>query len=130
MKCIIAGSRCISNYRLVEQAIEQSGWKDKITEVVCGDAYGVDKLGEKYADIHDISIKHFPAQWNDLSHSDAIIRENSYGEYDAKAGLRRNIAMGDYADALICVIKDDSSGSSHMIEYMQKLGKKVYIMEI
>jgi len=129
-KVIIAGSRSINQYDYVVQAVNQSGWADKITEIVCGDAKGVDTLGAWYATSKQIPIKHFPAQWNDLNVKDAVIKVNNFGKYNAKAGLDRNEKMGDYADALICIIKDDSSGSKHMIDYMTKIGKPTYIMEI
>lgn len=129
-KVIIAGSRTIHNRNLVSRAIIASGWKDEIGEVVCGDAYGVDKLGEEWANLHNIVVKHFPAKWDDLSHKDAIIKTNARGKYDSKAGMRRNEAMGKYADKLIAIIQDNSRGTSHMIEYMQKLEKPIYIWEV
>jgi hypothetical protein len=130
MKCIIAGSRTISDYSIIKQAIIASGWQSDITEVVCGDAKGADYLGEQWAKAHNIPVKHFPAKWNDISAKDAIVAENSYGKYDKRAGFRRNEEMGNYTDALIAIIANNSSGTSHMIEYMQKLGKKVYIWEV
>lgn len=130
LKCIITGSRTITNYNIIEKAINSSGWKDDIKEIVCGDAYGVDKLGEQWAISHNIPVKHFPANWSDITKSDAIIRENKYGKYNAKAGIIRNEEMGKYADILIAIIKDNSSGTKHMIEYMQSLNKKVYIWEV
>jgi hypothetical protein len=130
LRCIIAGSRNITDYNLVDKAIRSSGFSDKIIEVVSGKAKGADKLGEDWANAHNIPVKSFPAKWSDLSHKDAIIRENSFGKYDAKAGIRRNEEMGKYADALIAIIKDDSSGTTHMIEYMRGLGKLTYVWEV
>jgi hypothetical protein len=129
-RVIIAGSRSITNYQIVCRAIKESGWEEDITEVVSGKAKGVDKLGEDWAKAHNIPVKPFPAEWSKLDEPDAIIRENEYGKYDAKAGIRRNEKMAEYADALIAVIKDESSGTTHMIETMQKLDKKVSVWEI
>ena len=47
MKVIIAGSRGVEDYALVEEAVKQSGFD--ITEVVSGTARGVDLLGEHWA---------------------------------------------------------------------------------
>ena len=44
MKTIIAGSRTVSDYQTIEQAIRQSGFT--ITEVISGGAKGVDALAE------------------------------------------------------------------------------------
>lgn len=130
MKTIIAGSRSVTNYQILLKAINNCDWSSEITEVVSGKARGVDTLGEVWANTNNIPIRDFPADWKDLSNPDAIIKENDYGKYDARAGIRRNEQMGNYADALICVIQDNSKGSAHMIEYMQKLGKKVFIWKV
>ena len=114
MKLIIAGSRGIFDYRIVRQAVEDSDF-EFITEVVSGAAKGVDTLGEEWADEYFIPVKHFPADWD---------------KHGRKAGALRNIEMGDYADALVAIRKDGSRGTTHMIEYMQKLGKPVFVVDI
>ena len=55
MKVIIAGSRDIDDYDIIDAAVKRSGYN--ITEVVSGTARGPDKLGEEYAINHDIPIK-------------------------------------------------------------------------
>jgi hypothetical protein len=73
-----------------------------ITEVVSGGATGADSEGERWAEQHGIPVKRFPAQWQDLSHPDAIIRTRGDGtKYDARAGFRRNAQMAQYADAVV-----------------------------
>lgn len=101
MKVIIAGSRSIDDYDLVCQAIKESGWEDKITEVVSGDCYGIDKLGAEWAIYRHIPIKTFPARW-DL--------------YGLSAGPIRNAKMAEYADALILIWSGSSKGSKSMKE--------------
>lgn len=130
VKCIIAGSRSVKSYNTLLQAIEASGWAEDIKEVVCGMAYGVDELGFQWATENGIKIKEFPADWKNIKAEGAVIRENAYGKYNAAAGRVRNEAMAKYADVLIAVIKDNSPGTTHMIECMQKLGKDVYVWEI
>ena len=97
MKVIVAGSRDITDPAVVEEAISLSGFT--ITEVVCGDARGVDSLGAEWADDHGVPVKHFPADW-------------SQGK---SAGFSRNNHMADYADALIAVWDGKSKGTGHMI---------------
>lgn len=123
MKVIIAGSRDIQDYSLIDKATHESGFS--ISEVVSGEANGVDKLGESWAGNNSIPVKPFPAKWQDFSEP-CHIKMNSYGrKYNALAGHRRNKEMADYADALIC-IHNNSRGSRDMIDIMRKLGKPVY----
>lgn len=102
MKVIIAGSRGIRDYTVVEKAIASSGFT--ITELVSGTARGVDRLGEQWAEKYNIPIKKFPAAWR---------------EYGPKAGALRNREMGRYADALVAVWDGASPGTKNMILFMR-----------
>lgn len=113
MRTIIAGSRSITKYSVVRQAIIDSEFE--ITEVVSGTARGVDKLGERYAKVSGIPIKQFPADWNN---------------YGKSAGYRRNNEMAKYADALIAVWDGESKGTASMIELAEKWGLKVFVYKL
>lgn len=54
MKTIIAGSRSINEYALVERAIREGGFD--IEEVVSGGAAGVDQIGEQWARRNGIPV--------------------------------------------------------------------------
>ena len=110
MKVIIAGSRNISDHGAVGRAIESSRFQ--ITEVVSGNARGVDAIAENYAGRKEIPVKLFPADWD---------------KYGKPAGAIRNKQMADYADALIAVWDGQSSGTRMMIETMNKVGKPVHL---
>ncbi len=128
MKVIIAGSRSITDFEIIKKAIECCPFP--VSEVVSGRAKGVDLLGEKYAGEEKIPIKVFKPSWSDLEAPGAIVKTNRYGKYNAKAGIDRNEKMGDYADALIAVWDGESTGTKHMIEYMEFLDKEVFIYNI
>jgi hypothetical protein len=128
MKIIIAGSRSIVDLGYIEKAVAASGFN--ITEAVSGTAKGVDKLGESYARRKKIRIQPFPADWKNIDVPGAVIRSNKYGKYNAIAGHMRNELMGQYADALIAVITNNSDGTRHMINYMESLGKPVFVYDI
>lgn len=113
MKTIIAGSRAIKDYLIVEHAIKESGFQ--ITEVVCGDAPGVDRLGAKWADKHHIPVKHFPADWD---------------KHGKAAGPIRNDQMAKYASALIAVWDGVSSGTEDMIEKAKKRGLSGFVYNL
>lgn len=118
MKTIIAGSRDITSYSLVKQAVIDSGFT--ITEVVSGsqktrDAQGkivggVDYLGEIWAHNMGIPVKSFPAQWSELGKA---------------AGPVRNAEMAEYAEALIC-IHTGGNGSASMLRLARARGLKIY----
>lgn len=110
MKCIIAGSRTITDISKVKQAIEKSGWN--IEEVVSGGARGVDALGEVYAQDNGKAVKRFPADWS---------------KYGRSAGAIRNKQMADYADALIAVWDGKSKGTKNMINTARAKRLSVFI---
>ena len=109
MKVIIAGSRGILDYNKVLDTVIESGFH--ISEVVSGKAFGVDQLGEQYANENEIPIKYFPANWN---------------EFGKRAGYLRNEEMAEYADALIAIWDGTSKGTQHMIQIAMNKGLKIY----
>jgi len=111
LKVVIVGSRSITSYELVEQAVQKSGFI--IDEVVSGTALGVDQLGEQYAHQHDLPIRRFPADWS-LGRS---------------AGMRRNRQMAEYADAVIVLWDGKSPGSANMIRTAKELRKPCFVFE-
>ena len=108
MKVIIAGSRHINDFAMVNNIISSSGIH--ITELISGGCHGVDKLGEIYANLKSIPIRIFPADW---------------GKYGRRAGPLRNKQMADYADALIAIWDGKSAGTKNMI--MEALKNKLEV---
>lgn len=125
MKVIIAGSRGITDFFAVANAIDYSDFK--ISEVVSGGAKGVDRLGEDWAKSSGTPCKVFKAAWDDLAAEGAFIKQGTYGQYNVNAGRDRNWDMADYADALIAVWDGVSTGTNHMINIMKTINKPVYI---
>ena len=110
MKVILAGSRTITDIEALHTAIRESGFE--ITEVVCGEASGVDRLGRWWAGQHGIPVASFPADWTKDGH---------------RAGYKRNQRMAAYADALIAVWDGESVGTPHMIGVALAAGLKIHI---
>lgn len=113
MRVIIAGSRAIKSHIPVAQAILESGFE--ITTAISGCAKGVDTLGEEYAKDNGIPLERYPAKWS--------IHGNS-------AGIKRNKAMAEIADALIAVWDGKSRGTKNMIETAKRKGLKVHIKKV
>ncbi len=114
MKLIIAGGRDFTyiSTSMIGSFLEAHSiyWRN-IEQVVSGGASGVDTAGENFANIVDIEIERFPADWN--THGKA-------------AGPIRNKQMAEYADALLLIWDGESRGSASMKNEMLKLGKPVY----
>lgn len=112
MKCVIAGSRDITDYNLLLLAIEISRSSWLFSEIVSGKAPGVDTLGERYAEENEISLKEFPADWN---------------RYGRAAGHLRNQQMAKYADFAIILWDGKSAGTKSMIKYMSDEKKPAFV---
>ena len=110
MKTIIAGSREITDYAVLLQAIK--GCPFPITSVVSGCARGVDTLGEQYAQENNLKLYKFPADWS------------TYGK---RAGYIRNAEMADNAEALLAIWDGESRGTKHMIDIAREKGLEVYV---
>lgn len=113
MRTIIAGTRHIWSYDLLERAIDEIDWP--ITRVVCGMAMGADSVGWAWAFINGIPIDEFPADWNRLGKS---------------AGILRNVTMANNAEALILLWDGRSTGSQHMLGVAHRKRLKIKVMNL
>lgn len=110
----------------------------KVTEVVSGGARGVDTLAIEWAKKNGVPYKVMKAEWNKLNvpGAEIVINEKddspgpAFRYYNARAGLQRNEDMGRYADALVAIWDGISPGTRHMVDFMKKLGKKVYVKTV
>ncbi len=114
LKIIVAGSRDFDNYDLLKQKLDfycQRYSSDDI-EIVSGAARGADRLGEKYAQDSQLSLKKFLADWD---------------KHGKSAGYRRNEQMAEYANAAVVFWDGKSKGSQHMINLAkeQRLNRSV-----
>lgn len=118
MKVIIAGSRGVTSYKTVRDAMELADLVLGIypTEVVSGKARGVDTLGERWAHRYRVPVKPFPAAWRAAD-----------GTLDRGAGHRRNEQMAAYADALVAIWDGTSTGTADMIRRAEKHGLLVWV---
>jgi hypothetical protein len=130
MKIIIAGSRDVTDYEVVRQAVIESGyWKlyGKSIEVICGMALswqwdtdpvagGVDRWGYEFAQRNGLIVHPFHADWK---------------RYGKRAGFIRNALMGDYAfgneGRLLAVWDGESKGTKGMIDYARTIGLKGFV---
>lgn len=108
MKLLIVGSRNLSSF-------DFSGYIPADTElIISGGAVGIDGLAEEYADRHRIS---------------KLILRPQYAKYGRLAPLKRNEVMVDLCDEVLVVWDGVSGGTQYTIQYAQKKGKPIRIVE-
>ena len=114
MRVAIVGSRGVTDYDLIEQAVSRSGFL--ITSIISGGARGADTLALRYAWAHG----YWPDRWEEF-----LANWTKYGKV---AGRIRNGQMADEADAIIAVWDGESAGTAHMIEcgLQRKLPTYIY----
>lgn len=117
MKLIIAGSRTITDIKLIDSMVSSSMnlWGttiSQIQEVVCGGASGVDRLGEIWANRNKILVKFFYAEWT---------------KYGKSAGPKRNEQMAKYGTHLIVIWDGISKGTKNMINNALKQGLPIEV---
>lgn len=140
LRCIVAGNRKFNNYPMMVEKLDYI-LKNRLPRVVIvsGKADGADTFGEKYASDRGLLVAPFPAWWEKLDVPGAVIRTNSRGQYNAKAGPARNLRMAQYAigggienAALVAFWAEDKGGTYSMIKTAQGLSiptRKVLYMK-
>lgn len=155
LRMIIAGSRFFNNYDLFESEmikilfelnkkypqhnilfIDREKKLFKINpsslEIISGMAKGADSLAVKFAHEHNLALKEFPADWNNLDVSPCRIATNSHGSYNALAGHNRNKDMAVYASSddafgvLVLFWDGKSKGSKNMKNQAIAFGLEIY----
>lgn len=110
MRTIVAGSRTIDDYNLVDQAIKRSGFV--ITTMITGGAQGVDATAWQWATDHSIENVVLFAQWT---------------MYGNRAGPLRNRQMADIADACIAIWDGQSKGTKDMIAVAKQRKLQLFV---
>lgn len=112
MKVIIARFRTITSQAIVNQAVDDSGFKP--TEIICGGATGVDSVGHEWARTHAIPVILVTPEWS---------------IYGSSAGPKRNRRMAELAGkdgGLILVWDGKSRGSASMKREANRIGIKIF----
>lgn len=113
MKCIIAGSRSITDIALVRKAFFVAPFSVRVSEIVSGGADGVDSIAELLAAEIGVPVCRFLPDWAE------------YGRY---AGPKRNAEMAKYADCLVLVWDGVSAGSASMLREAKKAGLEIHVL--
>jgi hypothetical protein len=132
IKLIVAGSRSIKDYTIVEKELTKLLSGVKVDNVICGMAEGPDLFGKRYADEHGIGVLEFPAAWKDLTVKNCKVVCGKFGEYNSLAGFNRNEEMACVGSHLIAFLSKDSKthGTQDMIDRATKHGLKVKVVKV
>jgi len=109
MKLLVVGSREITDFDLSPYI------PDGVDMIISGGANGIDTAAEKYADSHRIS---------------KIIIRPQYERYGRGAPLKRNQEMVDMADSVLVIWDGKSRGTKFTMDYAEKVGKRVTLIQI
>ena len=114
-KLMVCGSRTIVDEQWIFSKLNELFALHKDMVVLSGGAAGVDSIGEKWADLHNVPIEHFLPDWK---------------KYGRSAGPRRNKIMVERADYIICFWDGKSRGTASTVKYTQNCGKPLRIKDI
>lgn len=139
MKTIIAGSRTLGSTDL-ESAFK--AYRPKITQVVCGCANGIDRIGFEYARENDISVIFYPAwayqyDWaffNKKPEEKIVYPRGGYACLSKLAGFARNKAMAKYGEFLLAVLDvtngRGTNGTLNMIREAENHGLGIFTHKV
>lgn len=115
MRIIIAGSRTIGQAGF-DQAVSQCAWLGEAKTIVSGGARGVDQLAEAWASVKGIPVARYNPDWK---------------RFGRGAGILRNRAMVENADALLAIWDGKSHGTRQIIDYarLHCLRMEVFCLE-
>lgn len=109
---IVSGSRTITDYQVVKEAIESSPWFGAIDTVYIGDAKGVDTLALRWCKENGITYRIFKANW---------------GLYGRGAGPERNREMIlEGGEAVVAVWDGESKGTRNMLALAKRFDLPVH----
>lgn len=131
MRVLVCGGRSYADRRTVWDTLDALLAEHRNLTIIEGAASGADRLAREWTDFRpDVRLIEEPALWDDLSHSDAVIRSHPDGrKYDAKAGTRRNAKMlREYRPHLVIAFPG-GSGTRNCVNQAKKLGIQVREIE-
>lgn len=109
MRYAVIGSRSFQNYDILNRFLE----RHYISLIVSGGAAGADTLASRYAIENNIPL--------------TVIKPN-WVKYPKTAGFVRNKEIIRAVDIVVAFYDGFSSGTTHSLNYAEKLNKKTFIV--
>lgn len=127
MKVAIIGGRNFADYKLIK--FKLLPYRASITMIISGGAKGADKLAETYAKEHNLPVKVFESDWDDLEAEPCKIMTNSMGKpYNALAGFNRNLKIIKNSDFVVVFWDGKSKGTRDSLKKAHELKKDTLII--
>lgn len=114
MKLAIVGSRNLTDYRKLTDAVWKNFKLKELELIISGGAQGADTLAEEFAERLEIPFKKFPADWK---------------KYGKPAGYIRNEQIVAEADVVLAFPGRISKGTRHTIKIAQNANKRVLVIK-
>ena len=114
MKVLVCGGRDYNNKEHVFNVLDRFHEGTKITTLVHGLAVGVDVLAGQWAEMHDIPVQEFPADWD---------------KYGKAAGFIRNQQMLDESCPEYVIAFPGGVGTKNMVDLALRAGVSVCSVE-
>lgn len=127
MKVLVCGGRDYSDQERVFQVLDYLDLnRSPIRLVIHGAAKGADALGKKWAETRGVEDDAYPALWDWLEASNAVIKRTRDGRpYNANAGPDRNAKMLSHGKPDLVVAFPGGRGTDDMTEKARAFGVKV-----
>ena len=119
MRLIIAGSRSLTDYRLLTCCLQQTQFLAELQPSMCiilsGCARGIDRMAIRWAREQGLNVERHPAKW--MEHGQA-------------AGFKRNEQMVRIADGLLAIWDGVSSGTAHCMGRAHAKGIPMEVFQV
>jgi hypothetical protein len=115
-RLIVAGGRDFADYKMLSAHLDkllENKAQTHTVVIISGLARGADLLGKRYGEEHGYHVVEFPAFW---------------GEQGKSAGYKRNAAMRQYTDAVVCFWNGQSKGTGEMINTCKQEGLPIRVV--
>jgi hypothetical protein len=132
MKYAVVGTRSYNHYQYVQKYLDKI---PNITEIISGEAGGIDTLAKIYAKNNNIPYKGHPAEWSNFvetPENPVKIRTNKFGDkYNVLAGPNRNTKIVADSDIIVAFYSgDEKSGTHDTVKKAIAAGKQVIWINI
>lgn len=122
-RILVCGGRDFADDRRLRLVLDQFVRRYGPVLVIHGAARGADTLADRWARDRGFKAIPFPARWHDLSQPGRRIRRDRAGrDYDANAGLRRNVQMLNEGKPDIVIAFPGGAGTAHMVDRAKHQG--------
>jgi hypothetical protein len=128
IRVVAFGGRSYRDWEQVFAVLDHVHKSRGIALLIQGGASGADDFAWRWAKDRGVPHETYHADWQNLSHPDAVPRVCQGRRYDARAGLRRNQRMVDEGQPQLGIAFPGSDGTRDMKGRLRRAG--IEVMEV